>query len=323
MKRKTTVVWLVAVLAMAIAGGSSAAAAEPTTLSVFAAGTLAVPFKKVDQLFERKNPDIVVQPQFGGSVKMARQITDLHRDADILAVADYNVIPKYLFAADGKTAYADWYIGFVRNAITFVYTGKSKFANEINSKNWYHVLAREGVEIGRSNPDTDPSGYQTVQMLNLAEKYYSSPGLTEKILANAPLSNMRDTETSLISALQLGQIDYLAIYRSDALQHHLRLLDLPAKINLNDPTYASFYAEGIARTKNGDLAGKPIVYAVTIVATSTKKAAAERYLSFLLGPEGRKVMSEDGFGTFSPAYAVNMGKVPAALQRVVEPWPAS
>jgi ABC-type molybdate transport system substrate-binding protein len=29
---------------------------------------------------------------------------------------------------------------------------------------------------------------------------------------------MRDTENELISALQLGQIDYLSIYRSDALQ---------------------------------------------------------------------------------------------------------
>ncbi len=37
---------------------------------------------------------------------------------------------------------------------------------------------------------------------------------------------MRGTETSLISALQLGQIDYLAIYRSDALQHHLKFLEL-------------------------------------------------------------------------------------------------
>ncbi|HEV2161450.1 MAG TPA: extracellular solute-binding protein [Stellaceae bacterium] len=321
--KKTIGIFLLAALATLTTGGTPGRAAEPTTLNVFAAGTLAVPFKQVDALFEKKYPDITVQPQFGGSVKMARQITDLHQDADILAVADYNVIPKYLFGGDGKTAYADWYVGFVRNAITFVYTDKSKFANTITSKNWYSVLARKGVEIGRSNPDTDPSGYQTVQMLNLAEKFYSSPGLADKILANAPLANMRDTETSLISALQLGQIDYLAIYRSDALQHHLKLLNLPAKINLSDPNYPSFYAQGVAHTKNGDLAGKPIIYAITIVASSTKKAAAEKFVAFLLGPEGRKVMSDDGFGTFSPAYAANPEKLPPALKPLVKPWPAS
>ena len=77
----------------------------------------------------------------------------------------------------GTPPRAAWYAGFARNAITFVYTDKSKFANEINADNWYKVLARPGVEIGRSNPDTDPSGYQTVQMLNLAETYYKTPGL--------------------------------------------------------------------------------------------------------------------------------------------------
>ncbi|MGH7224475.1 MAG: extracellular solute-binding protein [Gemmataceae bacterium] len=322
MKRGYRLIFALAAFAAVTGGGVSAQAANQT-LSVFAAGTLAVPFKQIDQLFKQKYPDVAVQPQFGGSVKMAREITELHRDADILAVADYNVIPKYMFGGSGKASFADWYIGFVRNAITFVYTDKSKFAKEITAQNWYKVLARKGVEIGRSNPNTDPSGYQTVQMLNLAETYYRSPGLARKILANAPLSNMRDTETSLISALQLGQIDYLAIYRSDGLQHHLRLLNLPAKINLSDPRYSAFYAQGVAHTKNGDLTGKPIVYAITIVANSPKKALAEKYVAFLLGPEGRKVMGNDGFGTFAPAYAVNAAKMPAALRPLVKAWPGT
>jgi len=49
---------------------------------------------------------------------------------------------------------------------------------------------------------------------------------SRSVLANAPLTNMRDTETSLISASQLGQIDYLAIYRSDAIQHKLNYIRL-------------------------------------------------------------------------------------------------
>ena len=109
----------------------AAQATEPTTLTIFAAGTLAVPFKQVSALFEKEYPNVTVQAQFGGSVKMAKQITDLHQDADLLAVADYNVIPKYLF---GNPAYASWYVGFARNAITFVYTDKSKYAGEINSE---------------------------------------------------------------------------------------------------------------------------------------------------------------------------------------------
>jgi molybdate/tungstate transport system substrate-binding protein len=298
----------------------TAQAAEPTALTIFAAGTLAVPFRAVSALFEKKYPNVTVQAQFGGSVMMAKKITDLHQEADLLAVADYNVIAKYLF---GNPANAAWYVGIARNAITFVYTDKSKYANEINSNNWYKVLARKGVEIGRSNPDTDPSGYQTVQMLNLAEKYYNAPGLEQNVLANAPLANMRDTETALISALQLGQIDYLAIYRSDALQHHLKFVDLPAKINLSDPADSAYYLAGIAHTKNGDLAGKPIVYAITIVNGSKNADMAEKYVALVLGPQGQAVMKNNGFGDFSPAYAVHAAAMPAELRKMVVPWPGS
>lgn len=307
-------------LAGALLPVARAAQPAPVTLSIFAAGTLAVPFRQIDALFEKQYPNVTVQAQFGGSVMMAKKITELHQDADLLAVADYNVIPKYMF---GNPPHASWYAGFARNAITFVYSGKSKFANEVNPQNWYKVLARPGVEIGRSNPDTDPSGYQTVQMLNLAEKFYKEPGLEQKILANAPLTNMRDTETSLISALQLGQIDYLAIYRSDALQHHLEFIDLPATIDLSDPAQSAYYKTSEARTKNGDLIGKPIVYAATIVNGSKNAAMAVKYTALLLGPQGQAVMKANGFGTFSPAYAMHSEAMPAELRKLVEPWPGS
>ena len=301
--------------------GFGARAAEPMTLTVFAAGTLAVPFKQIDAIFHKKYPNVTVQPQFGGSVKMAKQITELHKNADLLAVADYSVIPKYMFGGSGKQPYANWYVGICRNAITFVYTDKSKGAADINSNNWYKVLARKGVEIGRSNPDADPSGYQTVQMLNLANRYYKDPNIEKSVLANAPLANMRDTETSLISALQLGQIDYLAIYRSDALQHHFKFIKLPRRIDLSDPAESSYYARGVAHTKNGALAGRPIVYAITIVEGSKHADLAEKYVALLLSPEGQAVMKKSGFGAFNPAYAVNSDAMPAGLKSMVKPWP--
>jgi molybdate/tungstate transport system substrate-binding protein len=299
---------------------SAAQTAEPTVLTIFAAGTLAGPFKQMNALFEKKYPNVTVQAQHGGSVMMARRITDLHQDADILAVADYNVIAKYMF---GSQPHASWYAGFARNAITFVYTENSKYANEINSQNWYKVLARPGVEIGRSDPNTDPSGYQTVQMLNLAEKFYNDPGLEQSVLANAPLANTFATETDLIAWLKLGQIDHLAIYRSDALQHHLKFIDLPAKINLSDPAEAAYYRQGVAHTKNGDLSGKPIVYAVTAVNGSKNADWAEKYIALLLGQQGQVVMKDNGFGVISPAFAVHIEAMPAALKQLVKPWPNS
>jgi molybdate/tungstate transport system substrate-binding protein len=323
MRVKRMAAMAAAALGLFAGGGPPAAAASPVVLTVFGAGTLAVPFRALARRFEKENPGVTVHAEFGGSVKMARQISDLHRPADILAVADYNVIPKYLFAGHGRKGWADWYAGIARNAVTFVYTGKSRFANAIDAKNWYRLLAQKGVEIGRSNPDTDPSGYQTVQMLDLASRYYKDPGLAAKILANAPRANMRDTETSLLAALQLGEIDYLAIYRSDALQHHLRYLKLPPQIDLSDPAYAAEYAAAVAHTRNGAVKGHPIVYAVTIPANAPQPEEAAKFVAALLGPEGKAILRMNGFGTFAQPYAVDRAAMPAALRALVRPWPQS
>lgn len=314
---------LLALGCIATMAAGSAMAAEKQTLTIYAAGTLAVPFHEIDQLFERANPGVGVEAQFGGSVMMAKKITDLHQSADILAVADYSVIPKYLFAQTGKAGLADWYVGFASNAITFVYTPKSKGAADITPQNWYDVLSRPGVEIGRSNPDTDPSGYQTLQMLSLADTYYKNPGLADRILANAPASNIRDTETDLISALQLGQIDYLAIYRSDAMQHHLKSVDLPSAIDLSNPAQAQAYASAVAHTKNGDLPGKPIVYAATIPGNASNPVLAAKYLAFLLRHDGQAVFARDGFGAMNPPVAVNPDHAPEAVKSLIKPWPGA
>ena len=248
-------VFPIALAAIAVLA-STAAAAPQITLTIFGAGTLAAPFRQIDEELSRMYPNLAIQAQFGGSVKMVKQVTELHQVADVVAVADYNVIPKYLFGADGSPAYTTWYAGFATNAITFVYTGRSRFTGEITPQNWYQVLARPGVQIGRSNPDTDPSGYQTVQMLALAEKHYNAPGLAAAILSNAPRTNMRDTETELIAALQSGQIDYLAIYLSDARQHGFSYVSLPPQIDLSDARYTGSYAEASVQTVNGTLAGQ-------------------------------------------------------------------
>jgi hypothetical protein len=47
------------------------------------------------------------------------------------------------------------------------------------------------------------------------------------------------------------------------------------------------------------------------------------YLALLLGPQGQAVMKANGFGEFSPAFAVHIEAMPAALKQPVKPWPGS
>lgn len=330
MRNKKSLIWTVALslaLVLGLTGcGSQPAAQAPaqptskTTLTLYGAGTLAKPFKAVIAAFEAQNPGVTFQDQYGGSVKMAKQITQLHEPADILAVADYHVIPKYMFANNGQKAYADWYVGFVSNAITFAYTPKSKGASQINAQNWYKVLAEPGVEIGRSSPNTDPSGYQILQMLKLAQTYYNQPGLYNSVMKNAPQTNVRDTETELLGALESGQIDYLAIYRSDAIQHHLEYLQLPDQINQSNPNYASSYAKVSVPSSNGPITGSPIIYAITVTNESTHQTLADKFVDFLVSPAGQKIMTDNGFQALNPAPAFNRNLAPADIQQATTPW---
>lgn len=313
---------LAAGLLLVLAAAAAPAAAQPpAVLTVFAAGTLAGPFRALDAIFEKKYPNVTIHPVFAGSVALARRIADLHQEADLFAVADYRVIPKFLFGRPGQKAYADWYAGFARNAITFTYTDASKFAKEITPQNWYTVLARPGVEIGRSNPDTDPSGYQILIMLQLAGRHYHAPGLAQAILRNAPPRDMRDTETDLLAALQLGEIDYLGIYRSDAIQHHLHYLALPAAIDLGDVKLAKLYADAIVETKNGAVHGAPIIYAATIPNNAPQAKWAEKYLALLLGPQGQAILKRSGFAPLAPADAVGRARMPVSLKALAAAWP--
>jgi molybdate/tungstate transport system substrate-binding protein len=314
------------VVMMAAACGSSSsspsARAAHGTLIVFGAGTLATPFTAEIAAFKKANPGVTVHSQFGASGDMVKDITQVHQPADVLGVADYSLIPKLMFG--GAKPYATWYLGFVSNQITFAYTSHSKGAGQLTPANWYKILAGPGVHIGRSNPAADPSGYQILQMLQLANGYYHDPKLSASVLKNSPDSSVAETETSLLGALQSGQIDYLAIYKSSALESHLKYIALPAQINLSDPALAADYAKvSIHAGSLGTLTAKPIIYGLTIPTNAPDAALGQKFVSFVLSPAGQAIMRSNGFVVVSPALANPHAKVPASLQSLTTQWPAS
>ena len=304
--------------------GGSAAKAGGGTLILFGAGTLANPFGQEIAAFKAKHPGITVHSQFSASGDRVKAITQLGQPADVLGVADYSLIPKDMFGAGGAKRYATWYVGFVSNQITLAYTSHSKGAAQLTPANWYRVLAQPGVHIGRSNPSADPSGYQILQMLKLAQGYYHDPSLSASVLKNSPTESVAETETSLIAALQSGQLDYLAVYRSDALQHHFNYIHLPSQINLSDPALASTYATVSSPGTGGKIVNaKPIIYGLTVPSTAPDAALGQTFISFVLSPQGQAIMRANGFVVISPALASSQASVPASLQSLTTPWPAS
>jgi molybdate/tungstate transport system substrate-binding protein len=300
--------------------GAAGSAGAHGTLIVFGAGTLDTPFTAEIQAFQKQNPGVTVHSQFGASGDMIKDVTELGQPDDVLGSADYSLIPQLMSGA--SKPHASWYVGFVSNQITFAYTSHSKGAGQLTPASWYKVLAEPGVHIGRSNPAADPSGYQILQMLHLAQGYYHDPGLAGSVLKNSPDSSVAETETSLLAALQSGQIDYLAIYRSDALEQHLKYITLPAQVNLSGASMAAAYAKVTINAGSlGNLTAKPIIYGLTIPSNAPDPALGQKFISFVLSPQGQAIMRANGFPIISPALA--SGTPPASLQALTTPWPAS
>ncbi len=312
------------ILVLSLAAGLMPGCAEPLpteepsgTLTIFHAGSLSIPFDEVTQEFNKLYPNIKVLAEPAGSATSIRKVTQLSREADIIASADYTLIPQLMFFE-----HADWYIAFARNRMVIAYTDQSRFSDEVNRDNWYEILQRDGVNYGRSDPDQDPCGYRTLMVWQLAEDYYSVPGLYDKLYSSAG-GKMRPKEVDLIALLESGDLDYAFEYMSIARQHGLNFIELSIEIDLSSNKFKDNYAKArveIAGKKPGATiikTGKPIIYGITIPKNAPHPELAIAWVSFLLSPEGMAIMEANGQPPIIPAVTNNKSKLPDALRQYV------
>jgi len=288
-------------------------------LVIFHAGSLSVPFKEVAAEFKKVYPQVNIMMEASGSVASARKITDLDKPCDIMASADYSVIDKMLIPK-----YADYNIKFASNELCVVYSEKSRYAKQINANNWMEILLKTDVAYGRSDPNSDPCGYRTEMMLQLAEKHYKKQGLYSKFTAKDK-AFMRPKETDLLALLETNTIDYIFLYRSVAKQHNLKYIVLPDEINLKNPAFSRQYAAAkveINGSKPGEkqtMTGEPMIYSFTILRDAPNKAAAIAFAEFLLKKEkGQAIMMRNGQPSVVPMKVDNYDKVPAQLKLFVK-----
>ncbi len=289
-------------------------------LIVFHAGSLSVPFRKISRMFMRDHPNVTILLEAAGSRSCARKISDLGRECDVMASADYTVIDALLIPD-----HASWNIKFASNEMAIVYTEDSKRHGEIDAGNWHEVLLDPDVAFGRSDPDTDPCGYRAVLTMKLAEKYYSESGLAGRLLEKDNRF-IRPKETDLLALLETGTIDYIFLYRSVAQQHGLEFLVLPDEINLKNPGFTDMYgAVGveISGKKPGEKMvkrGAPMVYGITIPSNSPSAELAQHFIDFILDADlGMKVMEEAGQPSMVPSSSETYEAIPAALKKYAKP----
>ncbi len=300
------------------------AIAEPHgKLIIFHAGSLTMPFAKIEKQFEARYPRVDIQREGGGSTKMARMICEVGKPADVMAAADYAVIDNFLIPQ-----FATWNVRFATNQLVLCYTDKSKYASEINTDNWYEILLRKGIVWGHADPNLDPCGYRSLMVMQLAEKFYNKPGLYKKLLANRPKKNIRPKSVELISLLQTGNMDYAWEYLSVAVQHKLRYVKLNDHINLGNSKYNNFYMQAtvkVAGKKPGEWIikhGKSCTYGITMLKNAENREAAIAFLAYLFDPNGGlKILREMGQPPIVPCRVATeemYERLPKSIQKLVE-----
>jgi molybdate/tungstate transport system substrate-binding protein len=284
-----------AALLLACATACAAACAPrddaPRPLSVWAAASLTRPVRAALDSFTART-GVATRLETQSSLELARRITELGETPDVLLLADRAVFPALL-----APRHVDRWTLFARNRIVVAWGPGARHAAEFAmAPRWWEVLERPGVEVGRADPATDPSGYRTLLVFQLAERHYRVPGLAGRLLAAAPPRNVRPREADQIALVETGALDYVWTYENLARAAGLPYRTLPSTVDLSVPTDSVSYAAAQVRVPGRGLGdsvtfrGEPIAYALAVPLAAPQPAPAARLRAWLLSAEGQRVM---------------------------------
>ena len=273
-----------------IATSVSAWAAD--TVNVLYAGSLVnLMERSVGPAFDHKSGDRF-QGYAGGSNKVANEIKGMLRRGDVFVSANPKVNDQLMGQTNGN--WVQWYVTFAESPLTIGYNSASRFANDLKNKPWYEALAEPGLRLGRTDPKLDPKGALTVELFKRAEALYQKPDLSQKILGEPENPAQVLPEETLIGRLQSGQLDVGFFYSTETSDAKIPSISLPEEIALK------------AR------------YTVTILRDAPNPSGAEKFVNFLLGADGRDLLTQHGLTTVKPSLSGDANTVPAAIKSPID-----
>jgi len=287
-----------------------------------------------------------------------RHVTEIGDLVDVVATADGALIPLLMYSnrvPDTGLPYAEWYIEFATNRLMLGHTPSSRGAADLGAGNWPEVLARPGVTLGLADPRLDAAGYRALMVLAMAGEEYGEPtlfydlagsrfrppvttreenGLTTIVVPELlePRAGsgllMRGASIQLIALLKSGDLDYAFEYESVLRQHDLEMVALPDSLNLGDEARRERYRQvrvhlDFRRFASVDpiFDGDVIRYALTVPTNAPNPGEAERFIAFLLGPEGRAIMAANHQEMLTQPEADHHDALPDALAPLTVPAP--
>jgi molybdate/tungstate transport system substrate-binding protein len=279
-----------------LAAGLSLLSAPPASaagkVNVLYAGSLVNLMEHgVGPAFDKASGD-TFQGYAGGSSGLANQIKGKLRQGDVFVSASPKVNDSLTGAANGD--WVSWYITFAQSPVVIGYNASSKFAADLKSKPWYQVLQEPGIKIGRTDPKLDPKGALTVTLMQQAEALYKSPGLSEKIIGAPDNPAQVLPEETLVGRLQSGQLDVGFFYSTESTDAKIPAITLPPEIT------------------------PKAVYTVTILHNAPNADGADKFVAFLLGKPGQKVMKEHGLAAQKLTLTGDAAGLPKDVQALLD-----
>jgi molybdate transport system substrate-binding protein len=278
-------------LAAAFVLASSTAFAGGTVNVLYAGSLVNLMEHGVGPAFDKTTGDRF-QGYAGGSNKVANEIKGKLRRGDVFVSANPKVNAGLEGAANGD--WVNWYVAFAHSPLVIGYNASSKFAAELKTKPWQEVLMEPGIRIGRTDPKLDPKGRLTVELMQRAQAFYKSPGLEQRVLGAPENPAQVLPEETLIGRLQSGQVDVGFFYSTETADAKIPTVQLPTAI------------------------APKAVYTVTILRGAPNPAGADRFVAFLLGGAGRKLLKQHGLAVQKLELSGSATAMPQDIKALVE-----
>lgn len=283
---------------MALAAAGRALAAAPITVA-YAGSMGALMNEGMDPAFT-KATGIPVHGIGQGAVGLAHLIVGGALRPDVFVPVSAEAAKIVLDAGKAEKAQP-----VASTSMVLAYSPVSKFAaafKDAKGDDWTKIFLNPDFKLGRTNPKADPQGRYVLFALQLAELYYKLPGFAKKVAGGMINPTQVFAEPSLLARLQAGQIDATLSYKSAVVSQKLPYIELPAEINLSDPSLTkSVYNLASLEVTGKDGKTKlihptPLVFYAMVLKAAAHPAAAAKYVSFLASPQGQALFKAYGYG---------------------------
>jgi len=268
-------------------------------------------------------------PKAGGSLLLAREISQGNPVSVFISVARPAVQPLYLgnessgwaiaFATDQMSlAYSNVSLqNPAANTVLGVYTSAAASNTTADWAKFFTIISSGQVKVGFGNPNADPAGYRGWIVLETAGQAYAQNSSTYVNRITSNEGNVTGASAAdLVGPLETGQIQFLFIYKSSAIAHKLNYLLLPDQVNLGSSKYSQYYSNFSYKLTSGVQKGGLIALYITVPKDSTDTADSMRFVVFVI-KNSPTLLSSYGLVPFTPARLYNSTTLPDPLQLLI------